>query len=119
MASISGKDGACAVANIGTINFRSWTATGIGPQTVDCPAFGDAFTYRAAGIENASFTAEGWLDGSTAPATTTVLSAVTLTAASGRTFTGSAICRISPSVAVDSEAAVTVEGDFGTAVTPA
>ena len=79
-----------------TVNgaFRSWNAN-ILHETQDVTAFGDAWRTHVAGIRSGTFSAEGVLDrdaSNKAPNTDAMTSgAVTLTAATSCTLTGTAI----------------------------
>ena len=112
MADLTGKDGAVSIASTGTLAFRSW---GISYSTIaiDVTAFGDTARNRAVGIKDWTGTAEAILDSAAAPSMPTAEVAVTLTAASGRTWVGNAIVtEIGPAVVIDGEAtcSVSLEG---------
>ena len=112
MALVGGLAGACSLGSMGTLSFREWTLD-YNQATIDVTVFGTTTgRARVPGITQWSGSAEGKLDGTTAPILPTAAQSVTLTVATGRTWTGSAIITgLSPSVAVDGEVTARVSFD--------
>lgn len=112
MAEISGLAGAVDLGSAdGTLTFRSWSIS-YTQATIDTTVFADGTRTRVPGILEWSGTAEGILDGTTAPALGTAAVVGTFSADANNTFIGSVILTgLTPSVSVDGEATAVVTFD--------